>query len=48
MSVASSQYNPELLGHTNIKTTQRYTHVSERALSQVHSALDSLDTLGKT
>jgi hypothetical protein len=33
------RYIQELTGHTNIKTTQRYTHVSKRALSQVRSPL---------
>jgi integrase len=33
-----------LLGHSSIKTTERYTHVSKHRLSQVRSPLDDLDT----
>ena len=32
----------ELLGHANINTTLRYTHVSQRSLTAVRSPLDSL------
>ena len=33
----------ELLGHSSIKTTMRYTHVSRAQLGKVKSPLDSLD-----
>ena len=32
----------ELLGHSDIKTTLRYTHVSQRSLQQVRSPFDAL------
>jgi site-specific recombinase XerD len=37
------RYVQELLGHTNLRTTQRYTHVSRQRLAQVKSPLDWLD-----
>jgi site-specific recombinase XerD len=33
----------ELLGHSNIETTMRYTHVSRQQLKNVISPLDGLD-----
>lgn len=33
----------DLLGHSDIKTTLRYTHVSEKSLKNIKSPLDSLD-----
>ena len=36
------RYIQELLGHTNIKTTLRYTHVAEKNLQKIRSPLDSL------
>jgi integrase/recombinase XerD len=38
----------ELMRHASIRTTQRYEHVSKRALGRVRSPLDSLDTLDDT
>jgi integrase/recombinase XerD len=32
----------KLLGHSEIKTTLRYTHVSQRSLQQVRSPFDAL------
>jgi len=32
----------KLLGHNNIKTTQIYTHVTDRALANIHSPLDRI------
>jgi integrase/recombinase XerD len=36
------KYIQELLGHNDIKTTLRYTHVSKRELSKIESPLDKI------
>ncbi len=36
------RYIQELLGHKSSKTTEVYTHVSERNIGQIQSPLDSL------
>jgi integrase/recombinase XerD len=36
------RYIQALLGHNNIKTTMRYTHIGQRSLSQVESPLDKI------
>jgi integrase/recombinase XerD len=38
-----TRYVQELLGHGSIKTTERYTHVSENALGRITSPLDKLE-----
>ena len=35
------RYIQELLGHKNSKTTEIYTHVSERDIGRIHSPLDT-------
>ncbi len=36
------RYIQELLGHGNIRTTERYTHISQNALGRITSPLDKL------
>jgi len=40
------RYIKDILGHFNIKTTERYTHVSRRALVNISSPLDDLFSRG--
>jgi len=40
------RYIKDILGHFNIKTTERYTHVSRRALVNIESPLDDLFARG--
>ena len=37
------RYVQHLLGHKNIKTTERYTHVTKTAMNKIKSPLDLLD-----
>lgn len=37
------RYIQELLGHSNSKTTEIYTHVSEKSIAKIQSPADSLD-----
>ena len=41
------KYIKDLLGHFDIKTTERYTHVSKKALVNIISPLDDLFRNGK-
>jgi len=41
------RYIKELLGHFNIKTIERYLHVSKKALVNIISPLDDLYLKGK-
>jgi site-specific recombinase XerD len=36
------RYIQELLGHGNIETTERYTHVTQPALARIKSPLDNI------
>jgi len=36
------RYIQELLGHTNIRTTERYTHIARRNVLKIQSPLDSM------
>ncbi|MFP3983650.1 MAG: hypothetical protein ACLFV2_08180 [Desulfurivibrionaceae bacterium] len=33
---------PTVLGHADVKTTERYTHVMDKDISRIRSPLDSL------
>ncbi len=37
------RYIQELLGHGSIKTTERYTHVTQNGLGQIRSPLDKIE-----
>lgn len=43
---ADFRYIKDLLGHFNIKTTERYLHVSKQSLVNIISPLDDLFTKG--
>ncbi|MDR1277136.1 MAG: tyrosine-type recombinase/integrase [Treponema sp.] len=38
------RYIQELLGHTALRTTQRYTHIARRSIMKIRSPLDNLPT----
>ena len=40
----SIRYIQELMGHSSIKTTEIYTHVSSRQLSKIKNPLDNLNS----
>ncbi|MBA7714846.1 IS91 family transposase ISTha3 [subsurface metagenome] len=42
------RYIQTLLGHSNLKTTQIYTHVANHELTKIKSPLDSLQITGNT
>jgi site-specific recombinase XerD len=37
------KYTQELLGHSSIKTTMIYTHVTNKAINRIQSPLDRLN-----
>jgi site-specific recombinase XerD len=40
------RYIQELLGHSSIRTTERYTHVARRKILSITSPLDTIDNGG--
>ena len=38
------RYIQELLGHSSLRTTERYTHIARRSTLKIQSPLDSIDT----